>query len=107
MIFCKKLLGEILETLRRVETKGDVLMATVQEQLDAVQTALDSVSAGLDNIAADEAKQTQMIMDLKAIIDGGGVITPEQLQPLVDSAKAMEAKTKALADSIPDDPAVP
>ena len=112
----KKILNEILLIVKDLETFGRVFMATVQEQLDDVKASLDTISAGLDNvntdvgnIAADEAKQTQMILDLQAIINGGGVITAEQLQPLVDQAKATQAKTdalasatKALADAIPD-----
>ena len=82
-------------------------MATVKEQLDAIQaalddagTALESGSTSLQNIAADEAKQTQMIIDLQAQIAAGGTVTPESLQPLVDSATRQQSGTRALADAL-------
>lgn len=79
-------------------------MATVKEQLDQVAASLDKAGTALENIAADEAAQTKLILELQDIIAGGGVITAEQLQPLVDKSKAVADAAQAAADAIPDVP---
>lgn len=100
----EKTLTEILTTVKCMAEKQEVFMATVKEQLDAVAASLDKAGTALENIAADEAAQTKLILELQAIISGGGVITAEQLQPLVDKSKAVADAAQAAADAIPDVP---
>jgi hypothetical protein len=97
-------LTEILTTVKRMDEREVIFMATVKEQLDSVSASLDAAGTALDNIAADEAAQTKLITDLQAQIAAGAVITAEQLQPLVDKSAAIAAKASAAADSIPDTP---
>ena len=94
----KKTLAEILSAVKEVQ-EGQV---QIMGALEDTKAALDAMSANLDNIVADEAKLQQMITDLQAQVAAGGTITEAQVQALADQATALQSRTQATADAIPD-----
>lgn len=93
-----------------VRKENQKLMSVISDFATKVQAAFSSVNDSLTNIAADEANLAKMISDLKDQLAAGAPISPADMQHLADistAADAMAAKTKEIADSVPDLPAPP
>ena len=72
-----------------------------------VDAAFQTADDALANIQADEAK---LAKDLADFIKSGPAVSGEDLEKLTvlrNRAVAMADKTKSIADSIPDPPAIP
>jgi capsule polysaccharide export protein KpsE/RkpR len=91
-----RILAEILQTVRRLEDKEEVIMA----KIDDVQAVLDSIPPVLDAIAADEGKLMAEIQALKDQIAAGGTVTEAQLQAALDSATAIKARLDAIDTTV-------
>ncbi len=111
-----KLLQVLVDTsvkLLDLVDKGVTILAALDDKLkafaDSANAALAQANSSLDNIVADEANLSKQIEDLKALL-GSADLTPEQ-QALLDSvstaASSMAARTKAMADAVPDTVAPP
>lgn len=86
--------------------------AQIQAFQTAVMAAFADLSASLDNIVSDEAAQASTILALQQSIanNSGSTLAPEDqsvLDTLVSNAQTLAAKTKAVADAIPDAVPVP
>ena len=68
----------IMATLKELQDKADASLA----KASALQTSIDAVQAAIGTAVAAFEKT---IADLQAIIDAGGIITPEALQPIADT----------------------
>lgn len=105
------LLRELRKLRKTVERGTEKIMSKITDFAMKVQTQFDAVNVSLDNIVADEANLAKQISDLKdQIAAGGSNLTPEDQAALdlVDSnATAAAAKTKAIADAVPDLPSPP
>jgi uncharacterized phage infection (PIP) family protein YhgE len=95
-----------VKTLHNITNQGDEIMSAISDFKTAVDEAFGQVNAGLDNIQADETTLAQQIADLKTQIgSGSSTLTPEDqaaLDAIVTNANAMAARTKSIADSVPD-----
>lgn len=82
------------------------MAAAISAFKTAVDQAFAQVNANLDNIQADETALAKQITDLQAqIAAGGSSLTPEDqasLDAAVASATALAARTKTIADAVPD-----
>lgn len=101
-----------IRKLRNIVEKGtEKIMSKITDFAMAVQTQFDTVTGSLDNIVADEANLAKQIQDLKdQIAAGGSTLTPTDqaaLDLVVTNATALAAKTKSVADNVPDLPTVP
>lgn len=98
------LLREILSEMK----KGNTLLMTIDESIkafsDKANAALDQANQSLDNIVADEANLNKQIQDLKALL-GNETLSPEAqaaLDKVATASEALAAKSKSLADAVPD-----
>lgn len=85
-------------------------MSAISDFAAATQASFTAISASLDNISADEAALAKMITDLQAQILASGTLSPEDtaaLAAVTDAANSLAAKTKGIADAVPDAPAPP
>lgn len=100
-------------TLTRIEQKldavleqGKIIMSALTEFAATANAALAQANAGLDNIVTDEAGLAKSIQDLKdQIAAGGSNLTPADqaaLDSVAATATALAARTKGVADSVPD-----
>lgn len=82
------------------------MAAAISAFKTVVDQAFAEVNANLDNIQADEAGLAKQIADLQAeVASGSSTLTPEAQKMLDDTlaaANAMVARTKAVADAVPD-----
>ena len=87
------------------------LMARVDDKITAfaaqVNDALAQVNTNLENVVADEQALAKQIADLQAQIanDPGSDLSPESqalLDGIVTTSASAAAKTKQMADSVPD-----
>lgn len=102
---------EIINRLTKLQ--GDIhhMAAAISAFKQAVDQAFAQVNTNLDNIQADEAGLAKQITDLQAqIAAGSSVLTAEDqaaLDATVAAANAVAARTKTIADSVPDTVAPP
>ena len=89
-------------------------MSSITNAITAFKTQVDaafaSITDSLNNIAADEATLSQQIQDLKAQLEAGGNLSTEDqaaLDAVAQSASDLAAKTKQIADTIPEAPPAP
>ena len=86
-------------------------MSAVSDYATKANAAFTTINDSLDNIVADESNLSKQIADLKAqIASGGSVLVPADqtaLDTLATAGEALAAKTKAMADAVPDLPAPP
>jgi uncharacterized protein YoxC len=92
----EKALAEILRTVRRLETKGDMTMATIQD----VQQKLDAIPEVLNAIAADGQAQKDLIQSLKDQIAQGNPVTQEQLDELDAKPTAILSRSQEIDASV-------
>lgn len=101
------------EFRRRVEAKVDTIKEGVDRMIQQVadfktkvDAAFASVNTALDNIVTDETGLAKQIQDLKDIIAAGPITLDPASQAALDavsaSADALLARTKSIADSVPD-----
>lgn len=106
MCHCSGCLYSRLEKLIKKEIRK--VMSEITDSSAATLAALAQIGTSLDNVAADEANLAKQIQDLKDQIGGG--LSPDDkkaLQSVLDAATAMAARTKSIADAVPDLPAPP
>lgn len=88
---------------------GDVMatQAELAQQLTAIGSQITALDSQVNKVAGETAGLKQEILDLKAIIDAGGPITPD-LQSAADSlatkAGALQSSVQTLDDMVPDPP---
>ncbi len=86
-------------------------MSAISDYAVKANNAFTTINTSLDNIVADEVNLAKQISDLKSqIASGGSVLTPEDqtaLDTLATAGDALAAKTKTIADGVPDLPAPP
>ena len=86
-------------------------MSKITDFATAVEATLVTVNASLDNIVADEANLAKQIQDLKdQIASGASTLTPADQAALdlaATNSATLAARTKAIADAVPDLPAPP
>ena len=102
---------QILRKLKKFERKLDKIMSAVSDYAAKASFAFTEINASLDNVVADEANLAKQIADLKTQIGAGGsVLVPADqtaLDTLAAAGDALAAKTKTIADGVPDLPAPP
>jgi len=102
---------KILRKLKKIERRLEKIMSAVSDYAAKANTAFQTISDSLDNIVADESNLAKQITDLKAqIAAGGSTLTPADqtaLDTLATAGEALAAKTKTIADGVPDLPAPP
>jgi len=81
-------INELQKQLKKV-------MATIQELNDKADALQASVDAVQEKVATAVAAFEKQIADLQAIIDAGGIITPESLQPIADKLDAAKVDLDA------------
>ncbi len=84
-------------------------MSQVSDFAAATQAAFAQVNASLDNIVADETNLNKMIQDLKDQLSKSGLSQADQdaLSAVSSAAAAMVARSKSIADGVPDLPTPP
>ena len=86
-------------------------MSAVSDYAAKANAAFTTINDSLDNIVADESNLAKQITDLKAqIAAGGSTLTPADktaLDTLATAGETLAAKTKSMADAVPDLPAPP
>ena len=86
-------------------------MSKITDFATAVEATLVTVNASLDNIVADEANLAKQIADLQSqIAASGSVLTAVDQAALglaATNSATLAARTKAIADAVPDLPAPP
>jgi hypothetical protein len=112
ILVCGFCLMKELRKLRKTIEKGtEQIMSKITDFQTAVQASFDAVTTSLDNIVTDEANLAKQISDLQAqIAAGGSTLTPVDqaaLDTLAANATALAAKTKGIADAVPDLPTPP
>ena len=93
-------LAETKETLKKMN--DDIKAAA-----DAQAAAFVELNAALDNIVTDEAALAQQIADLNAKLEAGQTLSAEDkaaLAGIASAATGMAARTKSIADAVPDAP---
>ncbi len=96
--------------LKKVRRDIQQIMSQISDFSTAVTAAFAEIGTSLDNIVADEANLAKQIQDLKDQLIAGGTLSATDLAALKavsDNATAMAAKSKSIADAVPDLPPPP
>jgi predicted phage tail protein len=101
----------VVEEIRKLRKEVKKVMSKVTDFAAATKETLDQVITSLNNIVIDEANLAKQIQDLKdQIANGGSSLTPEDqaaLDAVTVSATTIAARTKEIADAVPDLPVPP
>lgn len=104
--FNQKFENQVLSRLDILRQGVDKMLQQIADFKTKVDGAFATVNKGLDNIIADEASQAKQIQDLKALIAAGTSTLDPASQAALDAlsadADALVARTKAIAEAIPD-----
>ncbi len=105
-------LSATLAGIKRLENLGALMNEKLKAFAESVKASFTVVDEGLANIVKDEQGQADAIKKLQDQIANtqGDVLSPESqalLDELAAGAQALADRTKQIADSIPDVPAVP